>query len=295
MSTNSLSPRIVAVWAVFLGAVAGAAISVAVLIRDFCSRYHAIAPNYTNYGTDYYAETARLAMAGIFLLVPVAIAAAFALRRSGIERTWVFRWSLFAAALAAFACFLWHFAHVLQVLLGGEYAVALLAESGASALIALVVSLGCAFVLSGKASRMPRVTAGIGIVIAVLTLAIAVIGFFLIGTPTQIRDFRHDDQRTSDLGSLQSAVESYWFEHQALPDDIPSLELPDPGYNISDPLGTPYVYERLTPTTYNLCATFGQDWDLEQARGVQPLTDWKHEAGYYCFAKTTEGLEEQGY
>ena len=88
--------------------------------------------------------------------------------------------------------------------------------------------------------------------VALVFLTAAVVaGFFVIDSPKTQRQYKVDEQRVSDLWTVQSAIEVYWWEYEALPASLAevntSLQLP------TDPVtGESYAYSAITSDEYEL-------------------------------------------
>ena len=116
----------------------------------------------------------------------------------------------------------------------------------------------------------------------------------LMGTPSQQRDLRLDNERRSDLANIASNIDQYWQLNDALPAQLSDLYAPRYNLNrIDDPeTGTPYEYrplDGLDGARYELCAVFATDTAESPPR--QPgysQTAWAHGKGRVCF-----GLEAQ--
>ncbi len=118
---------------------------------------------------------------------------------------------------------------------------------------------------------------------AVVTGAIA--GFWLLGSPTQQRQIRADQQRLRDLHQIaqnlnQKAEQS---QNRGKPVNLPaSLSASE---RKSDPIsGKLYDYQRIDNTRYKLCAEFATN--SAEDRLQDPTTEqdfWQHPAGRHCF------------
>lgn len=128
----------------------------------------------------------------------------------------------------------------------------------------------------------------VGIVIAVVSAAI-IGGLFLSGTPEQMRLFRFDQLRTSDLRQISAAVEDYWQRRAKLPDNLQVLTRGPGGYirSLRDPKSNQlYEYSITGETTFQLCATFETDTSVGDRSGVRrPASEefWAHGIGRTCF------------
>ncbi len=119
----------------------------------------------------------------------------------------------------------------------------------------------------------------LGIVVSLLVVAAVVQGLFMIGPIDEQRSRKFDERRLSDLRRIASSVEFYHRNHKELPENLDTLAK-QPGSHVSlvDPeSGKPYTYRRLSPETYELCATFALESDESTA------LRWSHKAGRACF------------
>lgn len=130
------------------------------------------------------------------------------------------------------------------------------------------------------------------IVAAVVAIAALVGGFLLIGGPGHQRDLRMDERRTSDLRTLQSAIEMHAStNHDVLPRTLDEVaKKPGMSLSVRDPQsGAPYGYQQVDATHYKLCATFATDSAEQSGRGRwSPEMEWPHAVGQTCFDRTIE-------
>jgi len=119
----------------------------------------------------------------------------------------------------------------------------------------------------------------LGIVVSLLVVAAVVRGLFMIGPIEEQRNRKFDERRLSDLQRIVSSVEFYYRNHKELPENLDTLaELPGSRVSLFDPeSGKPYDYRRLSPETYELCATFALESD------ESTVLRWSHKAGRACF------------
>lgn len=124
---------------------------------------------------------------------------------------------------------------------------------------------------------------------AVVLLTIAW-GFVLVGTPEQQRARRFDDQRISDLQSIQNEIVNYWVQKNILPKNLDELTNSISGFKApTDPRTTqPYEYLVSGELAFQLCG------DFEIATVNQPAPSarykpygqsWDHAVGRVCFSK----------
>lgn len=119
----------------------------------------------------------------------------------------------------------------------------------------------------------------LGIVVSLLVAGAVVRGLFMIGPIDEQRNRKFDERRLSDLRQIVSSVEFYDRTHHKLPESLDVLaELPGSRVPLLDPeSGKPYGYRRLSPDSYELCATFAGESDESTA------LRWSHKAGRACF------------
>src|SRR5690606_3739978 len=93
-----------------------------------------------------------------------------------------------------------------------------------------------------------------------LTALVVVAGFFIIGTPADMRHQRLDAERVMDLQMLQWELVNYYQQKEALPETLDALSNPITGFTVpTDPeTGAAYRYEAADAHTFTLCATFSR-------------------------------------
>jgi len=131
----------------------------------------------------------------------------------------------------------------------------------------------------------------------VSALVVFILGAYIVGTPGNERLRRIDENRISDLGTIQQEIRSIALENQGMPKPVQIKPLPanldemlkNAVYNrpdIVDPVtAAPYEYAVRGTSIFELCAIF--DTVLEQEYNVF----WNHPVGRHCF--TIDVLESQ--
>jgi len=128
-------------------------------------------------------------------------------------------------------------------------------------------------------------------------LAIIILGFFIVGTPKELRAVRIDQERVSDLQSIQWEAINYWQKKDSLPATLVALEDPISGYIApTDPeTEEDYTYEVTGPLSFTLCATFTtesrEDGLTDYRYPVKPngtQESWAHGEGEKCFDRTID-------
>lgn len=122
-------------------------------------------------------------------------------------------------------------------------------------------------------------------VIGVVCVAI-IVGFFVVGSPSEERAKQLDLRRVSDLTNLQYQIAYYWQAKERLPsvlsdikDDIRGIFVPvDPETNNA------YEYSIKSDNQFELCATFARPG----TGYAMPGQEWKHDVGRTCFVRTVD-------
>lgn len=191
--------------------------------------------------------------------------------------------------------------------LEGELTVRFLLKVATVLLIAAAVFLYYAWNVKNEipASRDKRMRFFINGVI-VIVCVIIVAGFFVAGSPQAERQRRFDEQRVSDLQTIQYQIVNYWQAKEELP---PTLEdLRDELLGFVPPLdpetGEPYEYKVVEDKSFELCAVFNLSNEYNEDIAKQILAParfsslapaqppsfeiWSHQEGHICFSRTID-------
>lgn len=144
-------------------------------------------------------------------------------------------------------------------------------------------------------SNVPKILA---IIVGIVVLVSIIIGFFIVGTPSDQRNRRFDDQRVQDLQLIQSQVVDYWAKKEILPLQLTAMQDNISGFIVPvdpDTKGT-YEYNITGPLSFELCSVFvssNQDEPSTKGRSYYaPYDDyqqnWFHDAGRTCFTRTID-------
>ena len=136
------------------------------------------------------------------------------------------------------------------------------------------------------------------IVSLVVVVGLIITGFAIVGSPFTQRALRQDNQRISDLQTIQYQIVNFWQQkNQTLPATLADLEYPISGFiNPADPeTGAPYEYKSLGGRKFELCATFtlsskssNNEARPLKAYGVLESENWQHAVGRTCFELTID-------
>ncbi len=136
-------------------------------------------------------------------------------------------------------------------------------------------------------------------------VAVVAAEFFIVGTPAEQRRERLDQQRISDLQTLQNQVLNYWIRKEKIPQKAEELEDDISGFRVPrDPdTGEPYEYRPTGTLSFELCATFATN--TVSGAAIVPSVprptilferkpypngeeNWDHGAGRTCFTRTID-------
>lgn len=282
---------------------AGAMVSLYVSVFSFitlCFEYinHAY-PDPLSYSYDPYSSGMRFAIASLIVLFPLFLVLMRLIRRDIAanhekKNIWVRRWALFLTVFVAGATVAIDLITLINYFLGGDLTTRFVLK----VLIVLLVG-GGAFLhfladVWGYWIVEPKRAQAVGWASAVVVVFAIVAGFFIMGTPGQIRREREDAQRITDLQSIQWDIVNYWQQKGSIPADLASLN--DPISNTIVPVdpGTrqPYEYKRVSPLDFELCATFvtvGGSLDNPSVpKSGASQDNWQHDAGHQCFNRSID-------
>jgi hypothetical protein len=126
---------------------------------------------------------------------------------------------------------------------------------------------------------------------AVVVAATVVAAITVLGGPNQQRRLRLDSVRVENLQSLGGLIGAFLKAHQRLPESLDELAR-EPGYQppLRDPAAVPYSYERTSPETFRLCATFEVPSEAT-ASDLSPPYNWVHQGGRQCFERRGASFE----
>lgn len=258
---------------------------------------------------SYYLDNVRWALAMLVIVFPVYILVAWIMgrdykadqaRREVRARKWLLYLTLFIAAIAIIVSLI----TLLYNYLNGDLTV--------SFALKIAVVLGVAAAVFGYyiwdlrrtdfSSTKPKMA---GWIAAVVVIATASIGFYLVGTPATQRARKFDERRINDLQLLNGSIINYWTIKRQLPPNLATLAATNYyGDRIpQDPeTGQPYEYNIKSDLSYELCASFKLPHQ-DNSNIVKPVPaydsrilpyppygndSWNHSAGRACFTRTID-------
>lgn len=255
---------------------------------------------------DPFSGGMRFQMATLIVLVPVTLLLMRLIRKdiaedSAKSELWVRRWALFLTVFIAGAAVVGDLITLINYFLGGEITTRFVLKVVVLLLVAGGVFLHFLADLRGYWLKQPDRARIVGWAAAALVVVTIIAGFFIMGTPGQVRLYRFDSQKVSDLQNIQWQIVNYWQQKQELPGDLDQLADPISGAIIpKDPQsGENYSYKVTGALNFRLCATFNTD--SEESKGASQIAqpdmyygggmegeNWKHGVGEVCFDRAID-------
>lgn len=238
----------------------------------------------------------------VFLLVSWMIAKD--LKKDALKsNVWIRKWMLHLTIFVAAITIIIDLITLVNNFLGGELTV----RFGLKVLVILIVAaLVFGYELwdlkrdTSQVTKLPLISAIIG---SVLIIGWVIAGFFIVGSPSTQRSIKNDEQRISDMQTIQYRILDQWTQKGELPQSLSELE--DPFYGFVEPFdpetSEPYTYNIISELSFELCATFERESmsDEKYLSRSYPMADfyglgdssmdfWSHDIGYTCFERTID-------
>lgn len=303
MSDSKTFPRDVFLYLLSIIALVTVAVAFGILL------YQYIDLKYPDLLTDgsYWSKTSTLSsvrnsMAVLIVVFPVFIWVSWFLRKDMAKHSEkrdlkIRRWLLYLTLFAAGLVIIGDLVALLLNFLNGELTIRF-------ALKVVTVLFIASSVLAHYSSELrDKPFSWMGIfdkVLIVLVGASIVAGFWIAGSPAQQRAIRFDEQRVSDLSTIQYQIIDYWQRKKSLPQSTSDLTNNISGFVApKDPeSGTDYGYNVKGALSFELCATFATS-NSEESFGKNravpaPIyydstpSNWAHDQGMTCFERTID-------
>ncbi len=304
MNTPKVTPKDFFLWAGAMIALYGSVISFITLIFEYIN--YAYPDPLAYYSSDPYSGSIRFAMASLIVLVPVALILLRIIRKEIEidqikEQLWVRRWALVLTVFVAGAAIVGDLITLINYFLGGDITMRFILKVLVLLLVAGGVFLHFLADLRGYWTKNTGKAQLVGYAAGIVVIAAIASGFLIMGSPAQVRLYRFDSQKVSDLQNIQWQIVNYWQQKQTLPNTLNDIEDPISGYMIPlDPQSNAsYVYKKTGDMTFQLCATFNadsmnannpaiKDPSYAYPVGFPENENWTHGAGEVCFDRTID-------
>lgn len=141
----------------------------------------------------------------------------------------------------------------------------------------------------------------IAMIAGAAAVAVVVFGFFVAGSPFEQRLKKGDEQRVSDLQTIQYQILNYWQNKGKLPTALPDLRDSISGFRepVDPETIAPYTYNAKGALSFELCAEFKT---ASLSTGASPKAvpaapyytggelqnNWEHGIGNVCFDRTID-------
>lgn len=306
MDKPKVTPKDFFLW---VGAMIALYVSVFSLISLLFDYINYAYPDALNSYIDPYSGSMRYEIASLIVLFPVFLLLMRFIRNDIVRNAfkkdlWIRRWALYVTVFVAGATVLVDLITLINYFLGGDLTTRFILK----VLIVLLVA-GGGFLhfladIWGYWVIFPKRANAVGWGAGTVVLLSVIAGFFIMGTPGQIRMYRFDDQKVSDLQNIQWQIVNYWQQKEKLPAGLKDLNDPISGFMVPvDPQSTAeYGYESTGKLSFKLCANFNapsQENSATVARmypvpagakgglGLEQST-WQHATGQVCFDRTID-------
>ncbi len=248
---------------------------------------------------DPYSGGIRFAMASLIVLVPATVLL-MRLIRTDIASVpakadlWVRKWALMLTLFVAGVTIVIDLITLINTFLGGELTTRFILKVLVVLMVAALAFLHFYADLKGYWRAFPARAKLVGYAFGLVGVVAVVAGFFIIGSPAEMRLSRFDEQKVNDLSNIQWQIVNYWQQKEALPETLDALKDPISGFTLPvDPqTGDAYAYRVVSPLAFELCADFNRATDAASDSLTRPYDslneNWAHAAGETCFTRTID-------
>lgn len=300
MNTPKVTPKDFFLWAGAMIALYSSVFAFIALLFQYINYAYPDPLSYN--GTDPFSYSIRFAMATLIVMAPVAVVI-FRFIRNDIlldaakSELWVRRWALVLTVFIAGLAVVGDLIALINYFLGGDLTTRFVLK-----VVVLLLVAGSIFAhfladLRGYWNKNLRRATLVGLSAGVVVIAAIVAGFLILGSPTQVRLYRFDSQKVSDLQNIQWQIVNYWQQKQTLPTNLADIEDPLSGWILpKDPqTGTDYVYRRNSPLDFTLCARFNAASQAARTSEAMPVRaygslegNFEHGQGEVCFDRSID-------
>jgi hypothetical protein len=273
------------------------AISFTALLWQFINNFVVDALDY--YSAEGSLSIIRFSVSSILIVFPVFILTSWFLnkiyiRESQVRESKIRKWLIYLTLFITSLIIIGDLIFVINSFLGGEVTVRFILKALSVILVAgIVLSYYLDDVRRDTPTKLAKPFAWSA---GVLVLAVVACAFFVVGSPNSARLIQFDQQKISDLQSIQYQVVNYWQLKEKLPENLSVLNDPISNYIIPADSQTGKAYEYVVKDAVNLsfelCAEFnkeGKDQYSQTRPAMYPekgvVDNWNHTEGRVCFER----------
>ncbi len=280
------------------------------------------------YGYNTYDyESIRSTLATLIIFFPVFLILSYFWRKLsktelGVKDNIILKWMIYLIIFIASLVVVIDLVILVRYFVSGEITSRFIFKIIGTALVALLVGYNYFSALKNhELQTKTKLFTILGFVSVFLFFGLIIWSFIIMGSPKMQRAWRLDNQRVTDLQSLQYQIINYYQQKEKLPVSLTDLSNPISSYSVPvDPeFAKGYIYEYEpnlleNSLTFKLCATFNkkipQGWNesnfavykgpmmLESDVRVSSTADyptsggvnesWNHDIGRTCFSRTID-------
>lgn len=270
-------------------------------------------------------ETARYALSILIVTTPLYLITMWkGAQAAKVKVSWIKKFMATAILLISGAVVIGTLITFVYNFLSGELGLQTFVKILSLTIIAGGVAAYYQIFVRGNGKKILKFTKIFGTLVIFAMTASVVIGFVVTGGPTHARAERFDDERLSDLSSLQSQIQGYFQQNGTLPASLTVLHDATTGFALPADPRTKGAYEyrvistntetavdniERTVATFELCATFeterNEEDDSTQYNDTYAITPvsmdggflpgyyrgdtsphWNHPPQKHCFERT---------
>lgn len=246
----------------------------------------------------------RFHVSAIIIVFPVFILISWYLnkiyrRESVVRESKIRKWLIYLTLFIASLVIIGDLISIINMLLGGEITTRFILKALS---IILVAGIIFGYYLDDVRRETPTKLAKPFAIGSIILVCIVVVGaFLLVGSPTSARLYSFDEQKISDLQSIQYQVVYYYQSKGYTPHNLSELTDSISGFiaPVDPQTKKEYEYDQIDPKglSFELCANFNKPSQANSATTTKYMyptrvgeisQNWEHSAGRYCFTRTID-------
>jgi len=273
----------------------GALVTLYIVIVSFLSLVFGIINHYLSDTISYYGDTLgtiRWTVSSLIILFPLFVYLSHLINKDIVvnpakKNLWIKKWSTYLTLFLTGATVATDLVVLINTFLGGEITLRFILKVVAVLITALFVFSYYLY------ERKAKLYASIA---SVLVVASVVAGFISVGSPFDERARKFDDQRVSDLSSIQYQIVNFYQKKGSLPETLADINDPLSSFMVPvDPVTKlSYEYKQLNQTSFEICATFSlpsrnvQDGRTKIMVQEDKFQTFTHDSGRTCFSRNID-------